>query len=194
MSKPFLPLVFSLVFGLVLASKIEAADSAASIDDSARQFVKLHPGIEQFPFFSRDIVEAYPTGRSNAANDDLLKKIPVLTTDWDIDPNDYKYAVIEGDHFSVEWFFRSKWKTNGTVQCETTLAFGIVKAGKLVSWTEFYDDSVGEMQHDGKIGTYSRTDAPFPWPPKPGRHRAYRTYDGDSATWKNYPDLKRQMP
>jgi hypothetical protein len=187
--KNHLASLFLLAVGSIVLS---AADTASS-DNSARDFVALH-GDEQFKYLSPDIIEAFPPGRSNGANDLLLKKFPLITSDWKIENHHHKFYVYDGDHYAVQWVFQSKWKDNGSIQREGTLGFGIVKDGKLVSWEEFFDDSVGELQHDGKMKYYTASEEPYPWPAKPGYSRPYRAYDPNSVTWKNYPDLSRKLP
>ncbi len=189
---PFPLLAISLALLLVIAVGSRTAAAPATLEGEAREFVAAHDldGINQFKFLSPDIVEAFPPGRSNAANDERLKKYPPASTDWKIEDAHFIY---EGDHYAVQWIFQSKWKDNGSIQREATLAFGVVKGGKLVSWTEFFDDSVGELQHDGKMGTYTEKEEAYPWPAKPGMSRPYRTYDSNSVTWKNYPDLSVKL-
>jgi hypothetical protein len=194
MKKIHLFLFTTLLLAGLASSRFAETSAADSTDDSARKFAMAHPGEEQFKFLSPHIVEAFPPGRSNAANDEALKKFPLITSDWSFEPKNNKFCVFEGDHFSIQWIFESKWKDNGTIQREGTLAFGTVKDGKLTSWTEFYDDSVGELQHDKKMNLYTADEEPYPWPAKPGYSRPYRAYDPNSVTWNNLPDMKRKLP
>jgi hypothetical protein len=116
----------------------------------------------------------FPGGHSNRFHELYVK------TKWDRHPITDKWIVsnqdwvFNGEWFAVEWFYRASYTDDGFQQWESTLGIGRLKDNKLVSWTEYFDDSVGNLQHLRLMPVYDITEPVFPWPAKASLHLPYR--------------------
>ena len=159
------------LFPILLASSVRAEPVPGN--DSAVDFVNQREAL-WFNYKSPAIDEGYPFGRSNAANNARLDSLFTFTdrsTDYYIRN---KRFIVEGDWYVVEWFYGAKDARTGAPQMEGSLCFGQIKDQMLVSWIEFFDDTVGEMQIAGEFPLYGPTADPFPWPATTYRQRVYR--------------------
>jgi ketosteroid isomerase-like protein len=59
--------------------------------------------------------------------------------------------IVEGSRVVARYQFCATNIATGRREAEGTASIGVVKDGKLVSWMEFYDHSVGALQAEGKI-------------------------------------------
>ncbi len=71
--------------------------------------------------------------------------------------------VIQGDRFMAEYQYCSTDRSTGKREADGTVAVGQVKDGKIVSWKEYYDPSVGDLQAAGKLVVDEGADA-YPYP------------------------------
>jgi hypothetical protein len=72
-------------------------------------------------------------------------------------------TVIQGDRFVAEYQYCSTDKATGKREADGTVAVGEVRNGKLISWKEYYDPSVGDLQAAGKL-VVDEGGAPYPFP------------------------------
>ncbi len=161
-----LPLVIS---GLGAALRGEPVPG----NDSAVDFINTREAV-WFDHKHPEIVEGYPFGRSDAANNAALDKVFTFT---DVSKDFFlrnKRYLAEGDWYVVEWFYGATSARTGAEQIEASLCFGRIKDQKLIEWIEYFDDSVGEMQMAGVLPLYDPGEEPFPWPRATYQRRSYR--------------------
>ena len=140
---------------------------------AARKFID-QVGDNSLKYFADSIEESYPFGRSNKARDEEISKgggMETITTDWKLTNRHY---LFDGDWYAVQWFYGATTIKTGKKQLECTLAFGKVKDGKLVVWNEYFDDTVGELEQEGKLPLYQPDETPFPWPAAATLKHPYR--------------------
>ena len=64
----------------------------------------------------------------------------------------YHYnIVIQGDRFMAEYQYCSTDRSTGKREADGTVVVGELKDGKLITWKEYYDPSVGDLQASGKL-------------------------------------------
>ncbi|HRE80873.1 MAG TPA: hypothetical protein PLN52_07480 [Opitutaceae bacterium] len=166
------------VFGLFLAAQLPASAQQevppmTKITNLASEWIPLY-GEAWWNYYHKDYEGFYPGGRSNLMHDAYLARVrknTALTVDWQIFNRRYTY---DGEYFAVEWFYRATNVADGFRQWEATLGIGRIKDGKMVLWTEYFDDSVGVLQQLGLMPFYDKDEAPFPWPEKAVLHLPYR--------------------
>jgi hypothetical protein len=159
----------SIACGLVLSARAAPAPGP----DDAATFIATR-GPNQFDFTHPDITEAFPFGRSDAANDKKLADLHAFGALTDFGALDHRHYLVEGDRFAVEWLYHATWKKTGRPQVEASLCFGRVKDQQLISWTEYFDDTVGELQDQHLLPLYAEGEENFPWPGPTGTSRVYR--------------------
>ncbi len=59
--------------------------------------------------------------------------------------------VIQGDRFMAEYQYCSTDRSTGKREADGTVAVGEVRNGRILSWKEYYDPSVGDLQASGKL-------------------------------------------
>lgn len=155
--------------GLVLTA---GAATAPGPDDAATFIATRGPN--QFDYTHPEIKEAFPFGRSDAANDKKLAASHAFGTLTDFGALDHRHYLVEGDRFAVEWLYHATWKKTGNRQVEASLCFGRVKDQQLISWTEYFDDTVGELQDQHQLPLYAESEVNYPWPAPTVLTRVYR--------------------
>ena len=166
-----LGLLLGVGFSLPLVAE-EPKPMTVITNDSA-EWVPLY-GEKWWDYYHADFEGFFPGGKSNLMHDRYLARIrknTALTVDWQIFKRHY---VFDGEWFAVEWFYRATNVSDGFRQWESTLGIGRLKEGKMVLWTEYFDDSVGELQHIGLLPFYGENEAAFPWPEKAALSLPYR--------------------
>jgi hypothetical protein len=169
-------LVLSAGAGAALGVALFAADAVKPmtvITNDAAAWIPLY-GEQWWNYYHHVYVGLYPGGRSNLMHDRYLARVrknTALTVDWQIFKRDYTY---DGEWFAVEWFYRATHVSDGFRQWESTLGIGRLKEGKLVLWTEYFDDSVGELQRIGLLPFYRDDEPKFPWPEEAKLSLPYR--------------------
>jgi hypothetical protein len=161
--------VLALAGGFVLAAQ---AATAPGPDDAAGFIATRGPN--QFDYTHPDIKEAFPFGRSDAANDKKLADSHAFGALTDFGALDHRHYIVEGDRFAVEWLYHATWKRTGNKQVEASLCFGRVKDQQLISWTEYFDDTVGELQDQHLLPLYAESEVNYPWPSPTALSRVYR--------------------
>jgi len=159
--------------GCVGALALAATDAAAPSGDNAAAFVATR-GTKQFDYTHPQIEEAFPFGRSNAANDKKLEEAHAFGALTDFVALDHRHYITEGNRYVVEWLYHATWKKTGHSQVEASLCFGQVKDQQLYRWTEYFDDTVGELQDQGKLPLYLESEVNYPWPKNATISRVYR--------------------
>ena len=149
------------------------AGAEPSAPESATTFINTREN-EWYKYKSPMIEEAYPFGRSNAANNSKLAKAAdgsEVSKDAGIRN---KHFLAENDWYAVEWNYFATSVATGRKQTESSLCLAQVKGGQIVWWIEYFDDTVGELQMAGKLPLPPETEAPNPWPLKATITRPYR--------------------
>lgn len=149
-----------------LQAQVPPADSATTFVNTIEPVWFNHKGAA--------IQESYPFGRSNAAHNATLDKIfdfSKVSKDWAILN---KRFLVEGDWYVVEWHYHATSVVTGRKQVESSLCLGQIKDQKLVWWIEYFDDSVGILQMEGKLPLPPATEEPMPWPMEAKLKRPYR--------------------
>lgn len=147
------------------AAQTEAPKPMTVITNDSAQWIPLY-GETWWDYYHPDYVGLFPGGRSNFYHDAYLAKVRrnhPLTVDWQIFKRQYVY---DGEWFAVEWFYRATHVSDGFRQWEGTLGIGRIKDGKMILWSEFFDDNVGNLQRIGLMPFYEESEMPFPWPKK----------------------------
>lgn len=129
----------------------------------ASEWIPLY-GETWWDYYHPDWEGFFPGGRSNRFHELYLAKVRrnnPLTVDWRIFNRKYVY---DGSWFAVEWFYRATHVEDGFQQWEATLGIGRIKEGKMVLWTEYFDDNVGNLQRVGLMPFYEPDEAIMPWP------------------------------
>ncbi len=116
----------------------------------------------------------FPGGHSNRFHQMYVQNVwdhHPITTDW----KEFNRAwLFDGEWFAVEWFYTAKFTDDGFMQWEGTLGIGHLKDGKLISWTEFFDDQIGNLQHLRMMPLYDIKEPVFPWPARSYLRMPYR--------------------
>ena len=161
---PMLGLAVALSFGAVAdVCAQEAVPPMKKITNNSAEWIPLY-GEKWWNYYHADFEGFFPGGRSNILHDLYLAKVrrnTALTVDWQIFGRDYTF---DGEWFAVEWFYRATNVADGFQQWESTLGVGRLKDGKMVLWTEYFDDSVGALQQLGLLPFYRKDEPKFPWP------------------------------
>jgi hypothetical protein len=160
---------------LILATVLRGlAVPARAADAPTPMPVVTNDSAKWIPIFGENIWAQYhpdwqgwfPGGHSNRFHQMYVQNVwdhhPV-TKDWEVFN---KHWVFDGEWFAVEWFYRAKFMDDGFRQWESTLGIGHLKDGKLISWTEYFDDEVGYLQHLRLMPPYDDTEPVYPWPAK----------------------------
>ena len=156
-------------FGLILT----AVASPAPGPDDAATFIRTREANRQ-DFQDPDVREAYPFGRSDPANDKKLAQAGAFDALTTYDGIDHKHFIVEGDRYAVEWLYHATWKKTGNRQAKASLCFAQVRNQLLFRWTEYFDDTVGELQDRHLLPLYGDEKENFPWPGPSKTARIYR--------------------
>ena len=157
---------------VLLACAAPAASFAAEppaamtkITNDSAEWIPLY-GEKWYNYYHPDFEGFFPGGRSNLMHDRYLARVmygKARTNDWQIFDRQY---IFDGEFYAVEWSYRATNVSNGFRQWESTLGIGRIKDGKCILWTEYFDDSVGELQEIGLMPLYDAKEPHFPWPEK----------------------------
>lgn len=98
-------------------------------------------------------------------------KLNPITENWEIFHKSYVY---DGEWFAVEWFYRAAYLDDGFTQWECTLGIGRIVDGKMILWTEYFDDAVGKLQRLHLMPNPEPDEEVFPWPAKAKVSLPYR--------------------
>jgi len=146
--------------------------SPLAITDSAK-WIPIH-GDNIWAEYSDDWQGWFPGGHDNKFHHLYVQNVwdhhPV-TDHWEVFN---KHWVLDGEWFAAEWFYRAKFTDDGFQQWESTLGIGHLRDGKLISWTEYFDDEIGNLQHLRMMTVYDQDEMPFPWPAKAALKLPYR--------------------
>ena len=133
------------------ALAVTAAPAATPPPESAAKAFIDRVGDKLLDYFSDDVVEAYPFGRSNKARDEEIAKgggMQTTTKDWRLYN---KHFLFDGEWFAVEWFYSSVYIKSGARQVESTLAFGKVRDGKIAVYNEVLRRSSWRVAARGEV-------------------------------------------
>ncbi len=167
-----------LVLALALAAPAARAADAGSAapapvtNDSSAWIAQFGDNI--WAQYHPDWEGWFPGGHSNRIHQLYVQNV------WDHHPISRewlvtnKHWVFDGEWFAVEWYYRAKFNDDGFQQWESTLGIGHLKDGKLISWTEYFDDCVGNLQHLRLMPVYDIDEPIFPWPSKAILRMGYR--------------------
>jgi hypothetical protein len=163
-SRGFVVGVIVLLAGIVAGGGEEASTAPVVTNDSAvwlpiygeKMFDHQHPDWEGW----------FPGGRNNRFHDLYVQSVwqrAPITKDWKISNRAY---VFDGEWFAVEWFYRATYTDDGFREWESTLGIGRLVDGKMILWTEYFDDSVGNLQRLRLMPLFEADEPVFPWPQK----------------------------
>jgi len=143
----------------------EADPPMTKITNDSAEWIPLY-GEKWYNHYHSDFEGFFPGGRSNLRHDRYLAKVMYgkpRTNNWKIFDRQY---IFDGEWYAVEWSYRATNLSNGFEQFESTLGIGHIKDGKCILWTEYFDDTVGELQEIGMMPLYGEKEPHFPWPEK----------------------------
>ena len=165
-----------LVISLGLACStgwLRARGAETTAADSASTFINTRENL-WFKYKSPAMREAYPFGRSDAANNAKVDQIFDFSKVSKENELRNKHYLAEGDWYAVEWNYSATNVTTGRKQVESSLCLAQIKDQLIVQWIEYFDDTVGELQMEGKLPLPPRTEEPTPWPLQAAITRPYR--------------------
>jgi hypothetical protein len=158
----------------VLAFFLLALPSAGAANaDDAETFIQNREP-KRSDYQHPELKEAFPFGRSDLANDKKLAALGAFDALTDYEGLDHKHFIVEGNRYAVEWLYHATWKSTKNKQVEASLCFARVKDQLLISWTEYFDDTVGELQDKHLLPLYGDPKELFPWPSPTTTTRIYR--------------------
>lgn len=165
--KPLSNFLQIVIGGLAISSSSLLADEhtkEAYTGNDASIWIQ-HYGEDWFNHYAESFEIYFPGGKSNEYHEQYIKSAlysRVPTKDWTIFNRRY---YTDGPYFACEWYYKATYKDDGFQQWESTLVIGKIKDGKLIWFSEWFDDSVGSLQRLHLLDFFENTEGEVhPWP------------------------------